>query len=65
MSEDVFNSNFDMTKWDKRSYLEGHSWGPGSYSCKCFKCGKVFVGEKHATECAPCAYGDEAQEKVN
>jgi hypothetical protein len=42
------------------SEAETKSWplagyAPGSYHCKCFKCGEIFEGDKRAVECLPCA----------
>lgn len=34
------------------------AWAPGNYSCKCWTCGKAFIGDKRAALCAPCAYND-------
>jgi len=36
-------------------------WAPGMYCGECSKCSKRFIGDKRATTCAPCAYGDTAQ----
>ena len=33
------------------------SWAPGNYYNKC-SCGAMFIGDKRAVTCAPCAYGD-------
>lgn len=35
-------------------------WAPGYYSNKCHSCQRMFIGDKLAAECAPCAYGDTA-----
>lgn len=32
-------------------------WAPGPYMQQCRRCSKTFIGNKHAMECAPCAYG--------
>jgi len=53
---DIFEA---MGNVDKRPYIEGKGWGPGGYTCKCWTCGESFMGEKRASECAPCAYGDD------
>lgn len=49
--------NFKNFKDDKRPFVEGKGWAPGSYTCVCGKCKASFMGEKRATECADCAYG--------
>jgi hypothetical protein len=34
-------------------------WAPGHYSAlACVECNQPFLGHKRATQCAPCAYGD-------
>lgn len=44
---------FDIAR-DTRPQLRG--WAPGYYSQTCWVCGKLFVGDKRASICAPCAY---------
>lgn len=36
-------------------------WAPGGYLDHCRKCGKVFIGDKRATECADCAHGEKIE----
>lgn len=31
------------------------SYAPGSYQCKCADCGVIFLGDKRAIQCEPCA----------
>jgi hypothetical protein len=31
-------------------------WAPGGYLGLCWKCEEHFIGAKHATSCADCAY---------
>ena len=33
-------------------------WALGDYFNKCMDCGNLFVGDKRALSCAPCAYND-------
>jgi len=37
------------------------AWAPGDYYCTCTACGTVFLGDKRAMQCAPCAYDDEVK----
>jgi hypothetical protein len=30
-------------------------FAPGNYQCKCCTCGKMFIGDKRAVQCEPCA----------
>ena len=32
-----------------------NGYAPGLYSCMCKDCGKPFMGDKRAYQCAPCA----------
>lgn len=32
-------------------------WAPGTYLCKCEKCGDQFIGAKLSRQCSDCAYG--------
>jgi hypothetical protein len=34
-------------------------WAPGEHLSKCCLCSELFLGDKRASECAPCAYDDE------
>ena len=36
------------------------AWAPGTYLGECDRCGREYVGDKRARNCAPCAYGDKA-----
>lgn len=48
-------SDFPMSlDCDPRPALRG--WAPGSYIFRCFHCLKPVIGDKRASECAPCAY---------
>ncbi len=31
-------------------------WAPGGYVCMCSRCGRGFIGDKRAVNCADCAY---------
>jgi len=41
---------------DKRPHRAG--WARGPYHRICQECERVFVGDKRAVTCAPCAYRD-------
>lgn len=43
---------------DKRQPLLGKGWAPGYYTNRCKCCLTLFTGDKLASTCAPCAYGD-------
>lgn len=30
-------------------------YAPGNYLCRCVDCRKVFIGDKRAVQCEPCA----------
>jgi len=34
------------------------AWSPGAYLNRCSQCGDMFIGNKRAFSCAPCAYQD-------
>lgn len=34
-------------------------WAPGPYLNKCRLCQDIFIGDKRAWHCAPCAYDNE------
>lgn len=38
---------------DKKYPIGGYA--PGSYRCQCRDCGGMFVGDKNAVQCEPCA----------
>lgn len=40
-------------------------WAPGYYSNKCFKCEKIFLGDKKSIMCAPCAYKKVKNENIS
>lgn len=42
---------------DTRSQKGG--FAPGNYTCKCHVCDKCFMGDKRASQCAPCVYLDD------
>jgi len=48
---DVFHEPVDLRPQKK-------AWAPGLYMNICADCGKQFIGDKRAIQCAPCAYGD-------
>ena len=35
-----------------------YAWAPGTYGHICTECDREFLGDKRASMCAPCAYGD-------
>lgn len=41
---------------DQRPKKDG--WAPGKYTNECHKCGRQFTGDKRASTCADCAYGE-------
>ncbi len=41
---------------DNREPLNG--WATGDYYNSCCTCGKDFLGDKRAVQCASCAYED-------
>lgn len=41
-------------KEEPKKYPIG-GYAPGSYSCKCFTCNTMFMGDKRAHQCEPCA----------
>lgn len=48
-----------MARIDRRPDKGGWSYGKGwAEFRRCGKCRHDFIGDKTATECAPCAYGD-------
>ena len=47
----------DMDRREKRGF-----WAPGRYLNGCAVCELAFKGDKRATCCAPCAYGDLSEE---
>ena len=47
-----------LNKKDTRPAVVG--WAPGGYVRQCRTCLDTFEGDKRATSCAPCAYGDDA-----
>lgn len=43
-----------MIEEEPKKYPIG-GYAPGSYSCKCFTCNTMFMGDKRAHQCEPCA----------
>lgn len=35
-----------------------YAWAPGACGHTCSECDEKFLGDKRASMCAPCAYGD-------
>ena len=43
---------------DRDTRPQCYAWAPGTYGHKCSECDKEFLGDKLASMCAPCAFGD-------
>lgn len=43
-------------KEDKRPKKNG--WASGQYYGTCHRCSEIFLGDKRASQCADCAYGE-------
>lgn len=54
-SKEPFNGFFNNPV-DTRPRHGG--WAPGNYTFKCHDCHEYYIGDKRATQCAPCSYGD-------
>lgn len=39
---------------EEKKYPIG-GYAPGNYQCRCCDCGEVFIGDKRAVQCEPCA----------
>lgn len=43
----------ENTKENKKYPIGGYA--PGHYTCKCVDCKELFIGDKRAVQCEPCA----------
>ena len=51
-NEGVFSSEILSSTWPKERLL---GWAGGNYTFKCIICKEVFIGDKRASMCYPCA----------